>query len=101
MLRSRQGGVLHLQARDQHVWSFIAIRAEWGREREVEDEVWKELFFFLRISERRCYGSRRITETTAEHFSAPFCKQNFPLIDGTTSYCSLNLLVWAFEVDCI
>ena len=39
MLLLRLGGALHLEAHDQQVWSFIAIREEKGREEEECEEV--------------------------------------------------------------
>ena len=35
----RLGGALHLQAHDQQVWLFTAIREEKGREEEEKGEV--------------------------------------------------------------
>ena len=59
----------------------------------------KGLITYLRAFERRSSGSQHIVETTTERISTPFCKLNFPLIDKTTSYFHLNLLVWLFKVD--
>ena len=101
----RLGGALHLQAHDQQVWPFIAIQKEKGREEEEKEEVFlkkrKGMITYLRAFERRGSGSRRIVETTTERVSTPFCKLNFPLIDKTTSYFRLNLLVWLLKVDWI
>ena len=70
-----------------------------GEEEEDVFSIRKGMVFHLRAIECRSSGSRRIVKTTTEHVSTPFCKQNFPLIDETTSYFRLNLLVWLLTVD--